>query len=441
VGPEKKVEDIAEHRMPWTGVSWTLVYVGLLGYVFAITTYRFPIGDISMALALIGLLTQRDRFRVPGILTGLGVFLIWCVIGYALTRDPALVYARLQIVGKLWMIGLVAANALRTRAQIRFFVVFWLACFAFWPVRGALFNYYIYHETLYGRAAWNYIFANPNDLAAYCILQLGLALGLLSMEKRGPVKLGTIAGLAVVPLVIMLTKSRGAFLGFAAFVLFVIAGHRKRAQAIVVTVILAALVIGIAPSGVLDRVQGLEKVQGTEDLSEADAEGSAVQRFEIWKVARLIISDYPITGVGLGAYPAMHARYARRSQFNPTAQGRRDTHSTYLNVTAETGIIGAFIYFFTYISTLLRINSVRRRAKTLLPHTAQTLFIFMCGVLGFFTAAVFGSMAHVSFLLLVVVITWALSDVATREMDAMEAERRAIAGGRPPHIAARPVGA
>jgi probable O-glycosylation ligase (exosortase A-associated) len=440
--PERKLEDIAESRMPWVGVQWTLVYVGLLGYIFAITTYRLPIGDISMAVALLGLLTQRERSRIPGILTGLGIFLIWCVIGYAVTRDPNLVFARLQVVGKMWIIGLVAANALRTRAQIRFFVAFWLASFAFWPIRGAIFNYYIYHETLYGRAAWNYIFANPNDLAAYCILQLGLALGLFSMEKRGPVKLGAIAGLMVVPLVIMLTKSRGAFLGFATFVLFVIAGHRKRAQALVVTIVLAGIVIGIAPKGVLDRVQGLENVESTSDLQDADAEGSAVQRFEIWKVARLIISDYPVTGVGLGAYPAMHGRYARRSQFNPTAQGRRDTHSLYLNLVAETGFVGAFIYFFAYISTLLRINAVRKRAKTLLPHTSQALFIFMCGLLGFFTAAVFGSMAHVSFLLLTTVITWALSEVVSKELDALDAERRAIArGARPPHIAARPVGA
>jgi probable O-glycosylation ligase (exosortase A-associated) len=416
------------------------VFIGLLGYVFAITTYRFPIGDISMAIALLGLLTQRERFRLPPLLIGLGLFLIWCVIGYSVTRDPVLVWARLQVVTKLWLISLVAANALRTRPQIRFFLVFWLACFAFWPVRGAIFNYYIYHETLYGRAAWNYIFANPNDLAEYCILQLGLALALFSMERRGPVKLGTTLGLAVVPLVIMLTKSRGAFLGFAAFVLFIIAGHRKRAQALVVTVILATLVLFIAPSDVLDRVQGLEKVQSADDLGEADAEGSAVQRFEIWKVARLIIRDYPVTGVGLGAYPAMHARYARRAQFNPTAWGRRDTHSTFLNVTAETGFVGAFFYFLSYIYTLLKANAIRRRARKVMPHTAQALLTLICGVLGFFIAAVFGSVAHVSFLLLIVIILWALADVAQREMDAMEVERRRALHQRAPHITAHSVG-
>jgi probable O-glycosylation ligase (exosortase A-associated) len=439
--PAPETRDVAQARMPWVGVQWTLIYIGFLGYVFAITTYRLPIGDISMALALIGLLTQRERFRMPGLLAGLGVFLIWCVIGYAVTRDPGLVWQRLQIVGKMWIIGIVAVNALRSREQIRFFIVWWLACFAFYPVRGAIFNYYIYHETVVGRAAWNYIFSNPNDLAAYCILLLGLALGLLSMERRGPVKLGTVLGLAMLPFLILLTRSRGAFLGFAVFLLIVILGRRQRVKALLVTAVISVIVFSVAPKDVLDRVQGLESVQSTDDLKDADQEGSAYQRFEIWKVARTIIKDYPVTGVGLGAYPAMHARYARRSQFDPTALGRRDTHSTYLNLTAETGFVGVFIYLFTYISTLVSINSVRRRAKKLLPQTSQSLFVFLSGILGFFTAAVFGSMAHVAFLPLSVIVAWTLSDVATKEMNQMEADRRKLAYANTPTVAARRVGA
>jgi O-antigen ligase len=437
--PAPEAMDVAQARMPWVGVQWTLIYIGFLGYVFAITTYRLPIGDISMALALLGLLTQRERFRMPGLLAGLGVFLIWCVIGYTVTRDPGLVWLRLQIVAKMWIIGIVAVNALRSREQIRFFVVWWLACFAFYPVRGAIFNYYIYHETVVGRAAWNYIFSNPNDLAAYCILLLGLALGLLSLERRGPVKLGTIAGLAMLPFLILLTRSRGAFLGFAVFLLIVILGHRKRFRALLVTGIISVIVFSVAPADVLDRVKGLESVQGTEDLKDADQEGSAYQRFEIWKVARTIIKDYPVTGVGLGAYPAMHARYARRAQFDPTALGRRDTHSTYLNLTAETGFVGVFIYLFTYIATLVSINSVRRRAKKLLPHTSQALFVFLSGILGFFTAAVFGSMAHVAFLPLTVIVAWTLSDVATKEMDKLEAEKRRLAHASMQYGGPRPV--
>ncbi|MEO6529197.1 MAG: O-antigen ligase family protein [Gemmatimonadaceae bacterium] len=414
------IEEVAQARLPWHGVKWTLIYVGLLGYIQSITTYRVPIGDVSMALALLGLLIQRERFRMPPLLIGLAIFLGWCVLGYAVTDEPQMVFQRLQVVGKLWLIALVAANALRTRAQIRFFLAFWLACFAFYPVRGSLFNYYLYGESVVGRAAWNYIFSNPNDLAAYCILQLSMALGLLYLEKRGPVKWGTIAGLAVIPFVIMMTKSRGAFLGFAAFLLMTLVGHRKRGKAIVITVVLAGLVVAVAPPDVLNRVRGLENVQSTDELREADKEGSAYQRYEIWKVARTIIRENPVMGVGLGAYPAAHNAYAVRPQFDPTAQGWRDTHSTYLNVTAETGFIGALIFLGSYLFALLKIDGVRRRAKKLLPVTAQTLFVYEAGALGFFVAGTFGSMAHVSFLALHVILTWTIAELAESEMAALK---------------------
>ena len=61
--------EVSSERWPWRGVRWSLTYIGFLGYIYAITTYRFPIGDVSIVLALIGLLTTKEPIRVPGQLT------------------------------------------------------------------------------------------------------------------------------------------------------------------------------------------------------------------------------------------------------------------------------------------------------------------------------------------------------------------------------------
>ena len=416
--------EASPNRWPWRGVKWTLTYVGFLGYIFAITTYRFPIGDVAMVCALLGLLTQKEHLRVPGLLKGLGLLVLWGMLGYAVTNFPTLVYARLELLVKLWFIALVASNALRTREQVRFFLIFWLACFAFYPVRGALFNYYIYKETLFGRAIWNYAFSNPNDLAAFCILQLSMALGLHSIEDKGPFRFASRLGLAVIPMLILITKSRGAFLGFGAFLLFVLMGQRKRGRAIALAVAIGGVLLSIAPPDVLDRVSALKKIEETGNVGDADEEGSARQRYEIWKVARTIIAEHPIAGVGLGAYPGEHARYALRANFDPTARGRRDTHSTYLNVAAETGMVGFLIFVASYLGTLISIDGIRRRVKKLRPRTAQTLFVMEIGTLGFFIAALFGSLAHVSFLVLHVVTMWSIADLVKREVAAVTPRRR-----------------
>ena len=419
--------EVSAERWPWRGVQWTLTFVGFLGYIYSITTYRFPIGDVSIVVALIGLLTMKEPVRVPPLLKGLGLFLLWGMMGYALTSYPALVYAKLDQMVRLWLIALVAANALRTRQQLRFFVVFWLACYALYPVRGALFNYYLYGEKLAGRAIWNYVFSNPNDLAAYCILQLSLALAVNGSEAKGPMRLAARLGLAVLPLLIMLTKSRGAFLGFAVFLLFALWGQRRRGRAIGITLLVAATLIFVAPENVLDRVFALRKIEETGNVAAADEEGSAAQRYEIWKVARAIIREHPVAGVGLGAYPAAHAVMSQRSQFNPTALGRRDTHSTYLNVTAETGFIGLLIWASTYLATLVAIDSSRRKLKKWRPVTAQTVYAMEVGLVGFLIAAIFGSLAHVSFLVLHVITMWCIVDMMKREVAVSAAARRAQA--------------
>src|SRR5687768_180697 len=324
-------------------------------------------------------------------------------------------------------ISLVAANALRTRQQVRCFLVFWLGCFALYPVRGAFFNYYLYGETLFGRALWNYIFSNPNDLAAYCILQLAMALGLNAIEGKGPIRLATRVGLLLVPLLILLTKSRGAFLGFAVFLLFALWGQKRRGRAIGITLLVASAVIAIAPKNSLDRVFALRKIEQTGNVAAADEEGSAEQRYEIWKVARLIIRENPVAGVGLGVYPMAHGLASRQPQFNPTAWGRRDTHSTYLNVTAETGFIGLFIFVASYLTAFLSVEGTRRKLKKLRPQTAQVLYAMEVGGVGFFVAAIFGSMAHVSFLVLHVITMWSVAELMKREVATATAARRSQA--------------
>ena len=58
-------------------VGWTFMFVAFLGYIFAVTTYRLPIAELSMIAALIGLLLQRERLRLPAMLLWSGLLLGW----------------------------------------------------------------------------------------------------------------------------------------------------------------------------------------------------------------------------------------------------------------------------------------------------------------------------------------------------------------------------
>jgi len=102
---------------------------------------------------------------------------------------------------------------------------------------------------------------------------------------------------------------------------------------------------------------------------------SALGRIFIWKVSGLMIKDYPILGVGYGNYGFQYLNYQAKFFDNPEnaiyyekACGIKLAHSEFVQITAETGIIGLVIFclliilFFIYSRKILlsQINDKNR---------------------------------------------------------------------------------
>jgi len=397
---------------PLSGVQWSLILAGFMAYVGVIVTYKFPIGDVTMAVALVGLFIQRDRLRTPPYIILFGLFVAWTAIGALQSPYPQIAFDQLTDTVKVFLVALVAANALRTRPQLRLFAVFFLGCFALFPVRGVLFNYFISNYTLAGRAIWNYIYENPNDLAALTLLQFSMAAGLAATEPRGWVRLAARTGIVVLPLVILLTQSRGAFLALAAMIAVMIATHRgRRVRLIVSILIVSAIVATMIPASAWQRFQGLTRATSTSTLSEVDREGSAKDRYAVWTVAFRMIADRPILGVGAGAYPYAHNDYTLNStDLSAGARGYRDTHSTYFNLAAESGIPGLLLFLGMVVTTLRHAQRARRTRAAQFPKlTAQILYLQL-GLFAYLVAGIFGSFAKLSFVYLHIALIWALAE-------------------------------
>ena len=381
---------------PWRQVNWSLMYLALLGYLWVVITYSFQGASIFMATALVGLLLEGEA-RLPAIPSLYAAFLAWGALGYFGSPYPSAVLDRLDIGWKLGLIALVAANSLRTRARTRFFTFFMLGAFALYPVRGTLFSYAV-GGTVMGRAAWNYIYSNPNDLAALLLFPLAMSIGTFAVEPKGWPKFAALTGIVLIPIVILLTQSRGAFLALAVFALFAIAGSKRKIRIIGAVVVIGVVAAIFIPNTAWQRFEGLSKAtEGTQNLSAVDPEGSAEQRFEIWKVAAAIIHDHPIAGAGIGTYKEFHRAYAAAGTFKDMARGARDTHSTYLNVTAETGYIGLALFLLMFGLPMYQAEKMRRRIRTDLPRRSQQLLALNLGLVGYFLAAIFGSYAALSF--------------------------------------------
>lgn len=380
-------------------------FLAFFSYLFVVTTLRIPIGTETMVIALLTLPMERTKLQVPSVAIWTFVMVGWSFLGWSKTEYPDIVLVQMTEFAKVCLVMLVAVNVITTRSRLRMLLAGMMIFFATYPLRGTLVNY-VLGETLNGRAIWNGTYANPNDLAGFCVLQLSVALAVLEAEKTLWLRRAAIACAFLLPLVVILTASRGAFIALIVFVIV----SAKRNWAIVKSklwvVVLLGIVISYAGSDKIFARLGTINVAVSGDAGAADDEGSAQQRLEIWKVAEGIIAENWLTGVGIGAYNDAHFIMAQRPGYSPSAIGKRDTHSTYLNVLAETGVIG-FGFFVLLLGVTLKRSRIARKEAGAASSTLKAQLLWLeIGLYGFLVAGIWGTYGKLGPLYVHVAIVW-----------------------------------
>ncbi len=399
---------------PWKNVKWNLAFVGFCCYSIAVITYVAPIGQASMIVALLGLILGRERIRYPVPLVCFIGYYVYAVAMAPLSVVYPVVKEELIVIGRVGLIFLVAMNVLTERSRLRFYIFLSLAAYGMYPVRGAIFNQFIYHAAELGRIAWNGMFANPNDLIALLLFPLGLAVGVLYTERHKFVRYAALAGIALISLIAFMTQSRGGLLALGFFGAWTLARQKRRMRMLPAVIGIVAVVVLFAPSGVWSRLRAISSATSSGQLQEADDQGSAEQRFEIWKVGAKMSRDHPLTGVGLGAYSYLHWDYVyrNRGEFKPTARGKRDAHSSYITALAETGIPGFTFWIAIFITTLRTASRARKTIKQTDPDGERQLFFAQLGMMAFAVAGIFGSWNHTPYTYVNVAVLYGMAVVA-----------------------------
>lgn len=378
----------------------TAAFLGLVVYMWVIHSYKAPIAAMAIGLGVAGIFFQPHRLRLPAPLIWFGAFIVWATLTMPMAQDPTLTWDALNSYSKLWLIFLVACNVAHTRRELYILIVAWLGIYALYPVRGTFFNFMIGHQ-YWGRYAWNFTFENPNDLAAITLLIFAMSVAVLQGNReKGWIRLSALAGVVALPFLILLTQSRGGILALATMGLLILVQYRKKFAGLAVGALVVGVVAMAAPEGVWERLGGLSKATSTTTLSDVDEEGSAEQRFQIWRVSRAIISDYPVTGVGLNGYAPVHRLYARSTNFETISRGRRDAHSLYLTIMAETGVVGFILFMAMIGSVFVGGRRVARQLAATDPVASQQMRTLLVGLIGFLQACIFASLHAVAFLYL-----------------------------------------
>lgn len=408
-----------------------LAWYGLAIFTFFFITARLPalFTEFGIYLALLALVVRPQGLGFPPPLRWAVLCLLWALITAFSAVAPEAAWPALLEWLKALVIFFVVVNVLRTPQQLRFYILLILVAFVIYPARGTLLGY-ISGNTLVGRAIWNKIYSNPNDLAAITLLMLGSALAIANVKTQSaPVRRSAAALVPVTLLIILLTQSRGVFIGLlVGFGPPLLARLRKRPSGTAPVLAVLGVIAVLVPAASWHRLGGItnlnETIAGTHKPLTATpgepsfytklAEDSARGRFEILKIGLRIFASNPVLGVGIGCYREANARYAPQL-------GARDAHNTYVSLAAEMGFPGLLLWLGLVGSVLAQVR--RRRARLEADDgTLQVLWIHSA-VIGFLVAGFFASYAPLTVFYVFLGILWTASNVLGREPNEPAAPR------------------
>ena len=231
-------------------------------------------------------------------------------------------------------------------------------------------------------------FEQPNAYAGYLGLMLPLALGVLwgwrskwaneervyeSPRPRLPHLALPRLLICSVPAVAMLAAlgmswSRGAWIGFGAAVsVMAVALPRQARWGLLLAVALVAgalglYVTGLVPSSVITRLTDFIQYVRFEDVRGVginDANYAVIERQAHWQAALEMFRHHLWTGVGFGCYEPAYRDFALINW--PIALGH--AHNYYLNIAAESGLIGLAAYLLLWGAVFWQTWRATRRAE------------------------------------------------------------------------------
>lgn len=184
---------------------------------------------------------------------------------------------------------------------------------------------------------------NPNMLAEYLIMLFPLAAAQLLIRTGSRRKACAFFACAAVGVCIILTWSRGAWLGLLLCgLLFLLIWNRRSIYLILAGVAAVPVLPLFLPDSIVSRFTSIGNLADT----------STSYRVNIWRGAVHMLRDYWSCGIGIGeaAWNTVYPRYALAS-----IETAPHAHNLYLQVWIETGIIGLLL-LLAFLFLLLQCN-------------------------------------------------------------------------------------
>ncbi|HEY8559733.1 MAG TPA: O-antigen ligase family protein [Pyrinomonadaceae bacterium] len=355
-----KEEKLLAERHWRSHAGHVLTYAGI--FLFAFIIYFRPyelipalssFNSMAMVVAVATILAYvPTQFTKEGNLTAFTtevkciLTLVACaVLTIPIARDPALAWNTFSgDFSKVAIIFIIMINTLHSKKRL--YGLMWLGIGA-----AVLLSYQaigLYNQGIFNTEGYRVsldfggMFANPNDLAMHLAIFLPIALTLAFASPNKTAKLLYFIAAGMMVLGIMVTQSRGGFLGFLgmAAVLVWKIGRNQRAKVVLLSSVTGLFLILFAPGNFGLRILSIF-------IPSLDPTGSSGERKELL-IRSIVVTLRNPWGIGMGNFPLVGIQ-------------NRQTHNAFTQVSAEIGVIALIAYLVLLISPLLKLRAVEQQ--------------------------------------------------------------------------------
>jgi putative inorganic carbon (hco3(-)) transporter len=230
---------------------------------------------------------------------------------------------------------------------------------------------------------------DPNYYAQIMIVLVPIALLRLWISPGWRARTLALLALAAILCGVVLSYSRGASIGLGALVAALIAFRYLRMRYVVPIVVAVIMIVAITDPMFIRRVQTL----GGEGQNPRAVDRSILLRKTYLIAGGHIFLDHPLLGVGFGQSSKYIPRYGRMYGYTQPPHDAA-AHNMYLQILAETGIMGFGAFLLILWATVRPMFALRSYWARSRPEYAHTLASLMLGLLAFLVTSIF---LHLSF--------------------------------------------
>ena len=201
-----------------------------------------------------------------------------------------------------------------------------------------------------------------NSLATALLMIIPLALYLARYSAVRMIRIGLILISLLAAITVVMTFSRGGFVGMLILALFMVKNSNNKAGSLLLVLAAGIAVYALAPSSWFDRLNTIQN---------ADNDGSFMGRVVAWKMSWLIAMDHPLFGGGPHAVQHLSVWNTYKPELPsldfiatpPPDIMAHAAHSIYFEILGDYGFAGLALFLGTVLTGVLNCNWIYRRAR------------------------------------------------------------------------------